>query len=142
MSREWLRWWRRLGLQDRTAMSKAWALIRARLGTKNRRQVWHWARGPMSALQLALQRIGWEGIGPVQWKDCAGHCWCLNGLMEQSGAMLESMRKDAVQAVWAQAAKHWLGSGLDEGSDLYSYRRLLEKWEDKGWHREAGALRA
>eukprot|EP00959_Pyramimonas_sp_CCMP1952_P300694 6289687-Pyramimonas_sp.AAC.1 len=34
---------------------------------------WKNSRGPISRMFLSLQRIGWEALGPLLWKDDKGN---------------------------------------------------------------------
>eukprot|EP00973_Karenia_brevis_P054765 7612599-Karenia_brevis.AAC.1 len=65
----------------------------------NRR--WHYVRGPMAAMILTLERIGWKPIAPARWVDSTGAHW-------------QAVREDAMRMIWRKASKHYQGKGLEE----------------------------
>ena len=82
-------------------------------------------------------------VGPLRWYDAQGHMWqYTRNAGQDPGEMLDQFAADLESRLWITAAGHWMGSLLADGSDLYSARWLMEKWDRQGKNLAAGTLQA
>lgn len=113
--REWCSWWERHP-DLRLRATKCWVAAKRRLGELKKQQRWRQARGPMAAMILTLNRIGWNPLGPAVWKDPEGATWA-NCDNTDLADLYEKIHADAMKVVWKKAGQHYQATGLEEGVD-------------------------
>eukprot|EP00959_Pyramimonas_sp_CCMP1952_P362252 7586777-Pyramimonas_sp.AAC.1 len=92
-------------------------------------------RGPVSTVIHSLLRLGWNPAGASTWSYQAGPGrvdeWQFpDSVYEQNKvvshkALLEDIEEAAELKVWATAAKHYCGAGVEDGVDCRPFRELL-----------------
>eukprot|EP00974_Lingulodinium_polyedra_P064359 6216314-Lingulodinium_polyedra.AAC.1 len=67
--------------------------------------------------------IGWQPVAPHVWKDPEGEKWEFIGRLHRE--FLDYVRETAERRVWAKAALHRNGEGLEQGFDVLSATKAM-----------------
>eukprot|EP00959_Pyramimonas_sp_CCMP1952_P280824 5869655-Pyramimonas_sp.AAC.1 len=57
------------------------------------------ATGPVAALQLSLEILGWKGQEADQWTDHRGHMWQISDAVDANLTEVEEAIKDAATSL-------------------------------------------
>ena len=110
------------------AISRAWWNQRTRFFLAA--NPWATVKGPLGATIGALDTMGWNPITPFKWIDPNGHTWVAEG--ETSPIVLiEEIEQQLDKLIWATAAHHRNGNGLEDGVDLTVVRRFIAKLKNE-----------
>ena len=135
MVREWLRIWGQ-GSACHKRVRRTWELLRPKLDDQKR---WLNIRGPVGAMIGTLKDQGWEPLAPHVWSGPDGQDWEFHssaGVAEFVRHFENTVRK----RLWAKAAQHVNGKGLEAGADLRVLRKHLRKLEKGEFWGEYGML--
>ena len=132
---------------ERGRASVAWprALAKIQLRQANRR--WRCVTGVTYAMICLLLDLGWQPAGPWDWTSDEGERFYIPDdaweLDLDWGAFKQSFAASLDRALWARAASHFCGGGLQKGTDLTNVkaqlRRLQQRDDKRHWY---GAVRA
>ena len=85
-----------------------------------------------------LLDMNWSPYFPYAWKDDQGNVWTLEGSICDKRPFMTEIIHASRKVQWANAAKAWNGTELENGPDLTAVRRYLKHLATKGEHRLAG----
>jgi len=102
------------------------------LTEKTPQQLWHWARGPVSAFLATAVSLGWKVSAGGTFIDQDAIERVIDfRLPESREQLLRVMRRAVQRRLWQQAALHYAGGGSEHGVDatvaLRRRRRLLRQ---------------
>ena len=113
----WLRKLRNALVPDlRPSLTLGWKLVRARLARLKPRARWAAARGPMAALQLSPERLGWQADKPDEWTEADGTRWVVDDTLDTT-AITHKVQAEVRASLWRRAADHWGRGAVDRGGD-------------------------
>ena len=102
----------------------------------------HRVKGTLSATIATLCELRWDPPGPVHWNTLDGAQFSL--VTEGAAADPRYLRREFSAAIdqqlWAQAAQHEQGQGLQHGVDWQATRLHLSPLKKRGQHKEANFL--
>ena len=84
--KQWLKWWNN-NKSMRPEVTRTWMKLKVKLSEKKPSSRWMAARGPIAAMILSLQRIGWDPRGPARWADAEGNLWVATGVLDLEEVM-------------------------------------------------------
>ena len=81
---------------------------------------WRSVAGPIGTLMMTLRRSGWNAKTPRIWTNASGDDFhILNTCVRKT--LLKYVTTDTEKLLWAKAAKHYNGRGLEKGGGLHHY---------------------
>ena len=92
--KEWMAWWKQNNA-FRIRVARCWAAKKAFLAKQKESNKWRWARGPITAMILTLQRIGWDPVAPSKWKSRQGGIWQVGDDATDLSELLLALGEDA-----------------------------------------------
>ena len=143
----WLKHWA-CNPKEHPALEKTWAKLLPKLA-KNEPWACNYVKGPTGALIKALCELGWDPETPSKWVRPSSdpenpYVWQLEGLCTKDGgclqAILADIEEDCNSQLWAKAALHRGGEGLQGGCDLTVIKKHLKLYEQTGDACKAGML--
>ena len=142
---QWLEVWAKC--KDlRVRIIRAWPLAEAALESGSRRSRWRRSAGALSGIILTLSDIGWKLVSVLEWHTDLGEVWTLPGGEEEAeeldhiASVLGDVRRSILRQLWARAASHRLGQGLEQGFVQEQPRLRLKQLGAKGDFARRGAL--
>jgi hypothetical protein len=129
--------------ESRVAIKRAWPKLLRRFGdAKKLGRPWVSAKGIASAIIVTTSELGWSAPLPQKFLLGDKDSYCD---IEQGGAataaLIEAATIAAVRHTWAQAAKAYAGSGLEEGPPDLTIAKAVQRWLNKEGHNfEAGLV--
>jgi hypothetical protein len=139
--KEWLHVWVRKNQQQRKRIARPWAAAKAHLGQIAERNRWRHVKGPMGALILSLQRVGWNVKGLAVWEDPRKGLWMCNSDTLDLEEFLREIHGDVMQNLRLKANKHEQGNGVGEGVELRGAKRHIHSLRKRGRCEEVGCLK-
>ena len=103
----------------RPSLTLGWKLVRARLAWLKPRAGWAAARGPMAALQLSPERLGWQADKPDEWTEADDTRWVVDDTLDTT-AITHKVQAEVRASLWRRAADHW-GRGAEDGGGSPCY---------------------
>ena len=109
--------------------------------------VWNRVKGPLAGLAATLMDMGWSFPASGRWFDHKGSVDNPEGYQVDFGSPalgmdLISLATASLRAsIWAQAAQHYAGKGVESGADLTSAMALIRRLERDGDSCKAGMAR-
>ena len=101
---------------------------------------WLRVRGFLSAVIACVFEAGWEPTRPDRWISPDGLIWQAAAGLADPTDLLNEMARGWQKTIWQQAAKHYMGGGLENGADFTPVARLHRKLLKRRRFAEAGAL--
>ena len=94
-------------------------------------------RGAISAVIATLLDAGWQCPQATKWRRTSGDtyvAWSLAGVEADAATddLLDDLREDLQLQLWRKAAKHFCGTGLEDGADMTGIRRDLRRLAKQG----------
>ena len=113
----WLNVWEKNSLL-RGLTTRHWAAIKANIFTATVEPTIQWSRvvSPVSGFIATMYGLGWQLPTPFKWIAPNKQEW-LTDLNGPKKPILELIRDQASSHLWTDAAKHYLGKGLEKGVD-------------------------
>ena len=125
----WYALWDKLAEVRRGAVRRAWHRARDRLAALEANKRWRYTTGPISAAITVLLSLGWVPAEPDEWHSPDGSVWEL-ALGFSSSDIKFALSKDIAKQLWALAARHYHGTGLEEGVDLVAWEKIRQRYLD------------
>ena len=139
--KEWLKVVLPLSQEQKIAIARTWVKRKALVAKKSEKTKWHWARGPVTALILSLQRIGWKPVAPTRWVDCDGTTWQISAETTDYEELMGKLATDTKAWLWSKASLHYMGAGAEKGVDFSGVDRHIRRLGRRGLHGKARALK-
>eukprot|EP00973_Karenia_brevis_P040724 5636488-Karenia_brevis.AAC.1 len=98
-------------------MQAAWSRFLEQLEIHHPKTRWRLARGLIGSVIATLLDMVWQPLSSTQWKDPEDSLWVLADSPVDAAALKEEMMRTCRVQQWKQAARHYNGSGLEEGAD-------------------------
>eukprot|EP00959_Pyramimonas_sp_CCMP1952_P014935 315991-Pyramimonas_sp.AAC.1 len=99
--------------------------------------------GPMGALMISLQQLGWDPNQPDVWEDPRGSIWRFKDDDELDFKdIMRTIAQDMEAQLWLKAADHYYGKDMQHGMGTTMLKRTLQKLRKADRVQEAGALEA
>ena len=123
----WHQLWRLMPEAQRIAVSRQWARCCEEFKELSPLATVSRIKGPISATVSILLRFGWQPFSPAAWVDPAGHRWNFQPGFGNSNRFLDEVASFAQTQLWREAARKYLGRGLQCGVDWPASIALLQR---------------
>ena len=120
------------------AIGQVWAGLVDKLSVPSR---WNRVKGIIGAVIATLFDIGWIPQEPSKWVDPQGVLWVFDYTSPHlNGRFFQNLQEQIQAIIWAKAATHYLGTGLESGVDWTVSRKHLRHLRGSGHLDKAGCL--
>ena len=123
---------------QQAAVAKVWQKTVRHLQAGRR---WARAKGPLGVVVASLLDLNWIPCGPLLWQDPNGQQWAVGTHLPEVRWQLADALEDSVRRkIWGQAARHFCGSGLEQGVDNSALLLHLRQLRKQGRFAQAACL--
>ena len=122
--RDWLEQWWQAEEEEKVGITSAWRQTWDIMAKVNCNTRWKRVKGPLSATIAVLMEIGWKPAQPNLWVSRQGTQVASRMERGDQATIMAAIGDEVSRILWARAADHEGGGGLEKGQpDLGPARR-------------------